>query len=349
MTEEYFLFVESTGNDKVDNLGISRELYDTYDTTFQAVKSDGKVDFTEGDRRSVVINFTKPPKLSPGDKVWLSARESGSIMGLQKKIIMAHASLEDAVESVLNDYYLPFLSSVLENFCDLDEEYESDPRFKNFQNMMRNPDQSWEEKVLTFDELKPSKRKIFDEYMKKEEFPSPFTRANLSDYMMKNGYFSDETKGSDPTEAKVFQFFEAKYVDRKTEILKNSKKKLSEVAYIWAMKDVHQKTNYDRFFDMLLEETDDRWALPHYFLIKLEESHEALSDLVFLLDRSVEYDVLYEDYVKETRELLKKLYPEDAKINRLFFLYDEFVANEEKEGSFYDKLEEGDEILGNIL
>lgn len=135
-------------------------------------------------------------------------------------------------------------------------------------------------------------------------------------------------------------------------ILEDSKEIVRMIAYNWAMNDVHQETNYGRFFDMLLGETDDRWVLPHYFTIKLGETRwyeDAFSDLAIFLNQAIQYDVLYEHYVKETRESLKKFYPEDVKINRLFFLYDEFVAKEEKEGSFFDKLEEGDEILGNFL
>lgn len=141
----------------------------------------------------------------------------------------------------------------------------------------------------------------------------------------------------------------------KEEILEDCKKIVQDRAYDWAMNNVHQTTNYDHFFDMLLEETEDRPTIPSYFAVKFgRKSWEdlAICDFITLLDRALEYEELYEEYLKETRVLLEKFYPENAKIKRLLEIYDEFASLPEEErgdSPIMRKLEDEDAVLGRLF
>lgn len=111
--------------------------------------------------------------------------------------------------------------------------------------------------------------------------------------------------------------------------LNEHKKNIQVAAYNWAMEDLHQVGAYDSFFDMLLGETDDRWIIPSFLVVKLSNMvfrKDGMFSLALFLSFAIKYNALYEYYVAETRKLLQEFLPDDEQIAELFGIYDKILA-----------------------
>lgn len=108
--------------------------------------------------------------------------------------------------------------------------------------------------------------------------------------------------------------------------LKQSTKHVKGAALGWVMS---SDGHYHNFLEMLITETEDRWLLPHYLVVRFSDSDsqiQAAWELAYVLSFSLEsrmgeYDK-YAEYVKEARALLSNLYPANNLIEEVFGVYD---------------------------
>lgn len=159
-------------------------------------------------------------------------------------------------------------------------------------------------------------------YLPAEDFPSGYFVLN-----------SSQMPGTPPRS--VF-LEEDKSLDMEEELPKSSKSGLEKhkeniknATYHWAMEDMHQTSSYNSFFDMLIGETDDRWIIPSYLVVKLSDDstrNDSIFELASFLSQAIEYDGLYDTYVAETQSLLLDFCPDNPGIVRLFAAYNGLMA-----------------------
>lgn len=117
------------------------------------------------------------------------------------------------------------------------------------------------------------------------------------------------------------------------QIIEKHTQNVKSASFHWAIEDLHQKS-YDRFLDMLIGETDDRWVIPSYFVMKMEKEHlrqDVAFDLSVFLSTALQYEELYEEYAKETRDVLGELFPDAENVKEVFNLYEAISGLDDEE------------------
>ena len=124
---------------------------------------------------------------------------------------------------------------------------------------------------------------------------------------------------------------------------------IQKTTFVWVMENMDD--HYHGFVEMLFGETDDRWLIQHYIALKLNVScdakkESAMWELGWFLERALEYQELYDEYVKDARVFLKYIYPENKEIEELFEIYEKIVNINESSGED-DKREMIEPIVRN--
>lgn len=126
-------------------------------------------------------------------------------------------------------------------------------------------------------------------------------------------------------------------------LVEKSVRLIKEASYLYAMKDlaVDEKsvqlikiTSYlssmkdqgieprQRFFNFLLEDTDSRHLLPHYFVSMLHlNERKAFQDLVALMDKALLHDVPYGAQLSRTKKKLLSLQAWNVFAREMFDIY----------------------------